>query len=236
MFVQNLNRIISKPNDTPWQILYCTSDCIPVDLMFEENFHTNTQVWNVMSHRNDCRQRWAIWVTYQCHNSNPYQVRDISHQEVQGPIHLVYELCRQPTDRKSKAAAPWRFVVVEPNHSWWWPFKSPTNRKEARISSVCTESLMLVNNQKSGHLGQGWGKDWTHKGSVSHHTPLKTSISNNHTQIWVGEMLVNHFVRTQPSLEHEASCPGTTRQEQTGINPAGNCYIAHYTCCLKVMV
>ena len=38
MFIQNLNRIVSKPNVTPWQILYCTTDCIPVDLMFQENF------------------------------------------------------------------------------------------------------------------------------------------------------------------------------------------------------
>ena len=28
------------------QIPYCTTDCIPVDLMFQENFPTNTQVWN----------------------------------------------------------------------------------------------------------------------------------------------------------------------------------------------
>ena len=46
MFVQNLNRIVSKPNITPGQILYCTTDCIPVDLMFQESFPTNTQVWN----------------------------------------------------------------------------------------------------------------------------------------------------------------------------------------------
>ena len=53
-FVQNLNRIVSKPNVAPGQILYHTTDCIPVDLMFEENFSTNTQVWNGLSHRNDC--------------------------------------------------------------------------------------------------------------------------------------------------------------------------------------
>ena len=58
MFVQNLNRIVSKPNVAPGQILY--TDCIPVDLMFEENFPTNSQVWNRLSHRNDCRQRGVI--------------------------------------------------------------------------------------------------------------------------------------------------------------------------------
>ena len=36
MFVQNLNRIVSKPNVTPGQILYCTADHIPVDLIFQD--------------------------------------------------------------------------------------------------------------------------------------------------------------------------------------------------------
>ena len=44
MSVKILDRIVSKPNVTPGQILYCITDCIPVDLMFEENFPTNTQV------------------------------------------------------------------------------------------------------------------------------------------------------------------------------------------------
>ena len=60
MFVQNLIRIVSKPNVTPGQILYCTTDSIPVDLMFQENVSINTQVWNRLSHRNDCRQRGVI--------------------------------------------------------------------------------------------------------------------------------------------------------------------------------
>ena len=60
MFVQNLNRIVSKANVTPGQILYCTTDCVPVDLMFEENFPTNTQVWNRLSHQNDYRQIGVI--------------------------------------------------------------------------------------------------------------------------------------------------------------------------------
>ena len=47
MFVQYLDRIVSNPNVTPGQILHCTIDFIPVDLMFVENFSTNTQVWNI---------------------------------------------------------------------------------------------------------------------------------------------------------------------------------------------
>ena len=45
MLVQNLNRSVSKPNVTPGLILYCTTDCISVYLMFEENFRTNTEVF-----------------------------------------------------------------------------------------------------------------------------------------------------------------------------------------------
>ena len=37
-FVQNLNRIISKPNVAPWKILYCTPNCMPINLMFQGNF------------------------------------------------------------------------------------------------------------------------------------------------------------------------------------------------------
>ena len=37
MFVQNLNRIVRKPNVTPRQFPYCTTDSIPIDLMFQEN-------------------------------------------------------------------------------------------------------------------------------------------------------------------------------------------------------
>ena len=44
MLVQNLNRIVSKPNVMPGQVLYCTTDRIPVNLMFQENFPTNIQV------------------------------------------------------------------------------------------------------------------------------------------------------------------------------------------------
>ena len=40
MFVQILNRIVSKPDVTPGQILYCTTVSIPIDLMFQENFPT----------------------------------------------------------------------------------------------------------------------------------------------------------------------------------------------------
>ena len=35
-----------QTNVTPMQILYCTTNCIPIDLMLQENNHTNAEVWN----------------------------------------------------------------------------------------------------------------------------------------------------------------------------------------------
>ena len=60
MFVQNLNRIVRKPNVTPRQFPCCTTSSIPIDLMFQESFPTHTQVWNCLSHQNNCRQRGVI--------------------------------------------------------------------------------------------------------------------------------------------------------------------------------
>ena len=57
MFVQSLKWIVTKPNVSSWQILYYTVGCIPIDLMFQENFPVHTQVWNRLRYRNDCRQR-----------------------------------------------------------------------------------------------------------------------------------------------------------------------------------
>ena len=42
MLVQNLHRIVRRPNVTPGQIPHCTTDCIPIILLFQENFPTNT--------------------------------------------------------------------------------------------------------------------------------------------------------------------------------------------------
>ena len=46
MLIQNLHRIVSRPNVTPGQIPHCTTDCIPINLVFQENVPTNTQVRN----------------------------------------------------------------------------------------------------------------------------------------------------------------------------------------------
>ena len=88
---------------------------------------------------------------------------------------------------------------------------------------------MLVNYQKSGCLGQGCVKDCTHTGSVCvqnlyvyslySQTLKKTAFRNNHTEIWVGEMLRNHLERMQPSHVPKASCPDTTRQGDRNQEP-----------------
>ena len=44
VFVQNLNRIVRKPNVTPKQFPYCTTVTILIDVMFQGNFPTHTQV------------------------------------------------------------------------------------------------------------------------------------------------------------------------------------------------
>ena len=46
MLVQNLRRIVRGPNVMPGQIPHCTTDCIPINLVFQENFPANTQVSN----------------------------------------------------------------------------------------------------------------------------------------------------------------------------------------------
>ena len=60
MLVQNLNRIVIRLNVTLGQILYCTTNCIPMNLVFQKNFTTNTLIWNRLCHRNDRQQRGMI--------------------------------------------------------------------------------------------------------------------------------------------------------------------------------
>ena len=44
MLVQNLKKIVSRPNVTPRQVLYYTTNCIPINLVFQENFPTNSSL------------------------------------------------------------------------------------------------------------------------------------------------------------------------------------------------
>ena len=90
MFVQNLNRIVSKPNVTPWQIPYCTTDSILIDLMFQENLPTHTQVWNRLSH-------WIINTVY----FRNIQLQRACKKNDLTAIHVIpcAWVGRQPTDR-----------------------------------------------------------------------------------------------------------------------------------------
>ena len=66
----------------PLLILCSTTDCIPIDLMLQEYFPTDTQVWSSLSHRNDRRQRKVIHVTQGYDISNPYEVSNNSHKKI----------------------------------------------------------------------------------------------------------------------------------------------------------
>ena len=96
MFVQNLKRIVSKPNVTPGQILYYTTDSIPIDLMFQENFPTHTQVWNRLSHRNDSQQRGVIWAPSRCYNSNRTRLRTSVNRRSSATHSWVSCVCSHP--------------------------------------------------------------------------------------------------------------------------------------------
>ena len=43
MLIQNFDRIVSRPNVTPRQALQYTTNSIPINLVFQENFPINTQ-------------------------------------------------------------------------------------------------------------------------------------------------------------------------------------------------
>ena len=60
MLVQILLRIVRRPNVTPGQIPHSTTDCISINLVFRENFPTNTQVRNSLCRSNDRRERRVI--------------------------------------------------------------------------------------------------------------------------------------------------------------------------------
>ena len=97
------------------------------------------------------------------------------------------------TVAKSKAAIPWRFMVVEPNPSYTCHWNHPQTGKRHVHPEPARQPLMLVNSKKSGHLVQDCGKDWTNKSSVLHHKPLEPAFHNNHNQIWVSKVALYLF-------------------------------------------
>ena len=100
------------------------------------------------------------------------------HQSSGGQVfHHVHGLCRQPTDLNRRLLQSQRLelhdgscslnpTIPDDGHS-----NHPQTGKRHGHPQPARKPLMLVNNQKSGHLGRGCDKDCTHKGSVSHHKP-----------------------------------------------------------------
>ena len=131
-----------------WHItfnLYCTTNCIPINLVFQENFPTNTQIWNSLRHRNDRRRMGVIRVTYGCYNSNPYYVRNISQQEVK----IATKQLIATRDRRVVKGCNTRAI----RGRWTQPLQMMANH----ITHVQTgkwqahpEPLMLVNSIRSG--------------------------------------------------------------------------------------
>ena len=113
-------------NVMPGQITYCTTDCIPVDLMFRDNFPTNPQVLNRLSQQNDCRQRGVIWVTMSARTASwTRSGTSVINRSSVTPHAWVVPTTNwlQPETVESKALTSRWFVVLEPNYSWWKPFK-----------------------------------------------------------------------------------------------------------------
>ena len=90
-------------------------------------------------------------------------------------FHHEHGLGRQPTDRNRRLLRSQRLqlhdgswseneTTADDGHS-----NHPQTGKRHGHPQPARQPLMLVNNQKSGHLGQGCDKDYTLKGSVSHH-------------------------------------------------------------------
>ena len=60
-------------------------------------------------------------------------------------------------------------IMTIPDHSTNHSRDHPQTGKRHANPQPAQKPLMLVNNQKSSHLGHGCGKDCTHRSSVSHH-------------------------------------------------------------------
>ena len=92
------------------------------------------------------------------------------------------------------------------------------NKKEARTSSALTEAIETVKNPvnqvtvalKTKHIEVCPTPQTT-----------KAAFHNNHTQIWVGEILHFRLARMKPSLRLEASFP-VTRQGNQIQEPANS--------------
>ena len=70
MLVQNPHRIVRRPNVTSRQISHCTTDCIPINLVFQENFPEVFRKNDLLSDHFDGKQsRESVDLPLTCHPS-----------------------------------------------------------------------------------------------------------------------------------------------------------------------
>ena len=86
----------------PGQISYCTTDSIPIDLMFQEKFPTHTLVLNRLSHRNELPIGATI-ATRTMSGTSVIRRSSVPPRECVGP---TTDLSQPETVAKSKAATP----------------------------------------------------------------------------------------------------------------------------------
>ena len=107
MFVQNLNRIVSKPYVMPGQIPCYITDCIPIDLMLQENFPSNTQFGTACAIKMTAdREEWSELPTTATHTRSGISV--IMRSSVPPPawVRLKTNWSQPCRGVKSKAATP----------------------------------------------------------------------------------------------------------------------------------
>ena len=126
----------------------CSTNCIPIAWWWRKTFLLTHELEQHESSKWQPTERGDLgylWVLHQ---------QPVLGQELRSSGGQMFH-CMGRADNQliatvtlSKAATPCWFVVVELNHSWWWPFKSPTNRKEACTSSACKATIDVSKQSK----------------------------------------------------------------------------------------
>ena len=84
-------------------------------------------------------------------------------------------------------------MVVNPTTPDDGSSNQPQSEKRLAHPQPARQPLMLVNSQKSGHLGKGCDKDCTHKSSFTFNKPEKNSISQQPLSIYRGRGRIRHI-------------------------------------------
>ena len=111
------------------QIPHCTTDCISINLVFQETF--------LLTHK--LGTAYAIEMTVESEEWSELTMSDTTVTRIRSGTTVIMRSSiptnawvgpttnwsQLDTVAKTKAATPWLLVVAEPNHSLWWPFISP---------------------------------------------------------------------------------------------------------------